>query len=405
MPQTVVTGNRSTVGIEQNSRVIDMSDTIHLLDPNEAPLTAITMKLNKVTAINPKFEWLEDDYLPTTLTLNEALDTTETGIDVSSGHGVRSRCGDLLLVLETSEVVLVISIATDTLTVTRAIGGDLQNGSAAANGGILLIIGNANSENSRMRSSAVITTPDFLGQKTTQKTALYGYTQIWRWEWSVSGTLQAQELYGGSDLEYQTRKAGKEHRIQLERSFLFGKKGTLAVGGSADTSTTRFTEGIINRITTNVTTSAILTTDAVETFMRTLFRYGPARKMLFASRQFMSFLSLIASVGDRIKTVPTDDSFPLALVRWVSPHGEIYLATHNLLEGDGGTTHNYQGWALGLDMDSIFYRPLRGRDTKIKTNIQANDQDGRIDGYLTEAGCHLVQEQNHAIFKGVTGYA
>lgn len=410
MPQPIVTGERVTAGtaqIEQNSRVIDMSDTIYLLDPNEAPLTAITMKLNKVTAINPKFEWLEDDYLPSTLTLAEALDTTEEAWDVSAGHGLRTRPGDVLQVLETGENALVVSISTDTITVERAIGGDQATGTAAASGGTLLIIGNANAENSTKR---VI--------KTTQKTALFNFTQIWRWEYGVSGTMDAQELYGGSDLPYQARKAGKEQRIQLERSFIFGKQHIFGLGTPADGATdnnaatayavpgvTRFTGGIIERITTNVTTAGVLTMDTVETFMRTLFRYGPARKMLFASRQIMSYLSLIASIGDRIKTVPMDDTFPLALVRWVSPHGEIYLATHNLLEGDGGTTHNYQGWALGLDMDSIFYRPLRGRDTKVKTNIQANDQDGRIDGYITEAGCMLVQEQNHAILRGVTSYA
>jgi hypothetical protein len=53
-------------------------------------------------------------------------------------------------------------------------------------------------------------------------------------------------------------------------------------------------------------------------------------------------------------------------------------------------------------MDYIAYRPLAGRDTTLKTNIQNNDVDGWMDEYLTEAGLEVRLEKTHAILKGVT---
>ena len=54
----------------------------------------------------------------------------------------------------------------------------------------LLIIGNANVENSTKRTILTAT-----------KTALYNFCQIFRWEFGASGTLQSSELYGGDDLD------------------------------------------------------------------------------------------------------------------------------------------------------------------------------------------------------------
>jgi hypothetical protein len=379
----LITGVRATAGTDgilSNARVIDMSDVIHLLDPNEAPLTAIMMKLRTVTAVNPKVEWMEDDYIPSQGTLNEALDNSETAIDVVDGTVFR--VGDIVKVLDTGEVMSVTVVGLTQITVaTRPIG--VTAATAAANGSVLLIIGNANAENSNMR--------EIITQK---KTAQFNYCQIYRWEFGASGTLQASELYGGDDLAYQRRKAGKEFRIQMERSYLFGERMLAAESDK------RFSGGIIERITTNVTSDTSLTLADLETFLETGFRYGPARKMLFASRRIVSHLSLLAS--NNIETRPTDKSFPLALTEYVSPHGKLYIATHNSLTGSGLNNQSYGGWGLLLDLDSIFHRPMRGRNTMLRTNIQANDADGRIDGYLAECCPQVIQEKNHAILNNVT---
>jgi hypothetical protein len=376
----------ATGGILSNARVVDMSDTIHLLDPNEAPLTALTMKLRTVSAISPKIEWMEDDYIPSSDTVNGTLTTvTITTITVDT-LGPVFRVGDVIKHLKTGECMLVTSVPTTaTIGVTRGVGSTAA--AAIDDAETLLIIGNANTENSSKRTVF-----------TAKKTALYNYTQIFRWEFGSSGTLQASELYGGDDLSYQQKKAGKEFRIQMERSYLWGEKAEDTTGALA----IRYTDGIMARVTTNVSSIVTLTMATLEAFLRTGFRYGPARKILFASREVVSYMSLIA--GTKIQTRPTDKNFPMALTEYVSPHGKLYIATHNLLAGSGGTTLNYGGYGLLVDLDSCFHRPLKGRNTMLRTNIQDNDQDGRIDGYLAECGLQVIQEKNHAIMDTVTTY-
>lgn len=398
--QTIVTGARATAatqGIDSNSRVIDMSDTIHLLDPNLAPLTAILMKIRKAHAINPKVEWLEDDYLPTTDTVNGTIASTVNALVVDNGDRFRAR--DVLKVLETGETLHVTSVSSNTLTIVRTIGSTAA--ATITDGDTILIIGSASQEGATTRTV-----------KTTQKTPQYNYTQIYRWPFSSTGTLQASELYGGDDLTYQARKAGMEHKIAMERGTLFGERNESVAAspdpdaGEAGDGTTpiRFEDGVIARISTNVTDFAgLVSKSAFETFLRTGFRYGPARKMFFASRLWVSILNEIA--GNNIETIPTTRSFPLALTEYVSGHGKLYIVTHNLLTGNGGSDGKYQSYGLLLDLDSIFYRYLQGRDTRIKTNIQAPDEDARKDEYLTEKCTMTIQEQNHSIAKGATGAA
>lgn len=69
------------------------------------------------------YEFLYSQYptaRPFSSLLAEALDTSETGVDVTSGDDWTA--GDIVEVVETGEQMRVISVTTDTLTVTRAYG-------------------------------------------------------------------------------------------------------------------------------------------------------------------------------------------------------------------------------------------------------------------------------------------
>lgn len=386
---TVVTGARATAatqGVLSNTRVIDMSDTIHLLDPNIAPLTAITMKLRKAHAINPKVEWLEDDYVPSSDAADGTVTATAT-VTITVDNGSYFRAGDVVLIVDTGEIVHVTSVAADILTTTRSIGSEAAS---IDDNAVLMVIGNANAEGATGRAV-----------KTTQKTPQYNYTQIFRWPYAATGTLMASEIYGGDDFNFQRKKAGLEHRIQMERSFIWGERLEVTSGATP----LRFCGGLIDKISTNVTNldnTGSLTEAVFETFMRTGFRYGPARKLFFCSRLITSFLNLIA--GSNIETIPSTSSFPLALTEYVSGHGKLYIITHNLLEGTAGTYQDYGGWGMLLDLDSIFYRYMRERDTHIVTNIQANDEDARKDEYKSECCPMVIQEQNHSVINNVKTY-
>lgn len=52
------TGSQSVLQVR---RVLDISDTIYLLEPDAAPLYTFVSKLNKSSTVNTTFQWLEDE--------------------------------------------------------------------------------------------------------------------------------------------------------------------------------------------------------------------------------------------------------------------------------------------------------------------------------------------------------
>jgi hypothetical protein len=79
----------------------------------------------------------------------------------------------------------------------------------------------------------------------------------------------------------------------------------------------------------------------------------------------------------------------------VTSHGTYMLVPHDLF-----VTADYDEIAFVVDMDNWGMRNLQGRDTKLKTNIQAPDVDGREDEYLSEVGWERKLEKTHGIWLG-----
>src|SRR5690606_29311103 len=101
-----------------------IADAVYMIDWTEAPLLNIlgfgpenVRKFDLVNFPSTKVEWIEDTMSPYTTTIAEALDNSETGVDVATDTGAYFRQGDIVAV--DSEYMLVTSVSTDTLTVTR----------------------------------------------------------------------------------------------------------------------------------------------------------------------------------------------------------------------------------------------------------------------------------------------
>src|SRR3990170_1398633 len=106
-----------TANIEATQRVVDMSEKIYLLQPEEAPFTALLRKLAKKSAVNPKFEWLEDEARPWVDQVNNGAGYTAGDTSIVVDNGAYFRAGDVVKVFRTGEVIRVSSVSTNTLTV------------------------------------------------------------------------------------------------------------------------------------------------------------------------------------------------------------------------------------------------------------------------------------------------
>ena len=159
----------------------------------------------------------------------------------------------------------------------------------------------------------------------------------------------------------------------------------------------RASRGLVEYISTNVTNAGgALTEAAFQTFLRTGFRYGSDRKVLFASPLVIAAIEGFARSNLRV-TNETASTYGVQMSTYVSGQGIVDL----VMEKAWNDSSTYKGYAFLVDLDAVEWHYLR--DTKLLENRQNNDADKIEDEYLTEATVVVKNEQKHSLLKGVTG--
>lgn len=378
MGQPITTTSRGTNKINQDRRVVDMSDKISLLKPAAFPFTYLLSKLSKESAYNTRFQWLEEDLMSVWVESNTTIAAGITALVLKAGQGVQVAVEDLLRVAVTGEVLRVTAIATDTITVTRGFGGTVA-AQITANDKIV-VLGNA------MMQGGVSPAEKYVNTRTQ-----YNYTQIVKTPFSLTNTLDAVKLYGGKEYSRLANRKGIEHGRSLEQMLLFGVRSE-DVAGAQPVLTTggvlQFMKGTTNDLNIN---ESLLTLDKFFELAETIFTYGNQTKLWLVSPRWMTAVAKIAA--DFIHTDASDKTLGLEITSVKTPHGTLKMVQHPLFN------NGFYDLSLALDMEEITYRPLQGRDTKLETNIQNNDEDGRRDQYITEAGLEFKQPKKHTLLK------
>jgi hypothetical protein len=379
-------GARGTGNITAAQIKDDKDNKLYRLDANKAPLIALTSKLRKRVTVNPKFSWFEQDTESYIDKIVFSTGYTAGSTSLVVANGTYFTPADTVKVPRTGEVMRVTAVASNTLTVVRGVGETAAN--TLVDNEPLWIIGSAHMEGDLS-----------VAANTNLSTEQFNYTQIFRSPVEATDTLQSTDMWTGPDLPEQRRIVGIKHSQKVERAFFFGERAIDTTG----THPRRYTRGVDKFISTNVTDlSGTITEKLFETFLRSGFRYGSRRKYLFASRLLVSAISSWAQ--GKLRMLPTDETYGIAIAQYLSPHGEVLIVCHDMLEGTGTTNQEWGGYGYLLDLENVYYRPLQGRDTRLKMNIQAPDADSEKDEYITECGVQLVQEKTHAILKDLVNY-
>lgn len=380
----MITGTRDTANILQAKKKIDMSNTIALLQPSATPLTSLLkqFKQNTNPARNPRFSWMEDDLGARWDAVNNGAGYTDADTSIVVDNGNYFSAGDIVKVPRTSEVMIVTAVnnGTNTLTVTRGYG--VTTAAAINDDDPLVIIGNANEEGSGKREI-----------KTTKETEVYNFTQIFKSPFGVTNTENATEMYGGNDLSYQQKKKGIEHMVDMTRAFYFGERKEDFTGSKPK----RTTGGLLSFLTeNNYDAGGPLTESEFDNNIAEFaFRYGSNEKLMLCSGRLLSVINGWAK--GKLEVDQGAKNYGLNVMNYITPFGQLKLMYDPVLEGAV-----YGTYGIVLDVENIKYRPLQGRDTSLETNIQNNDEDQRIDQYLTEAGVEVRLPQTHAVITGVT---
>lgn len=178
--------------------------------------------LNKIPRLSApqvpmlKAEWGWGSPDPVASTIAEALDTTETGVDVASGTGAYFQVGHIVKV--NAELMRVTGISTDTLTVVRAYNGDLTTGDAHSNADPIYIVGLAMTENADDPLSPV-----------TQGELDFNYHSLMQLGFQFSQRADVTPTYEtkgrGSRFQLELKKKMRDTApVLLERMLLFGTR-------------------------------------------------------------------------------------------------------------------------------------------------------------------------------------
>ena len=380
-----IAGVRTTSNIQQARRVVDMAKNIALLDPNDSPFVTF-LKLAKQdvrVAKAPKIEWLEDDLIGAATQVDNvsgiSITTSSTSIAVDDGSIFS--VGDLISIPAYSVVYQITAISTNTLTAIQF--GTTRASGTIADNSVVLKMGNAMEENSSAPAA-----------KTTQEVACYNYTQIFRTPVSFSGTELATELYGGKDRAYQRRKKALEHKRDIARAMYFGVRKEDTTG-----STPRRTMGGLLSFLTQSTafdssTQPLTYANFNKYVAQPVFSHGSKDKLLIAGPNLMNAINAW-SEAKLVTEVDPAATYGIKVKNLITGYGDLKVIYDPLL-ADG----YHAGYGMVIDTDNIRYAYLQGRDTKLNTNIQANDVDGVIDEYITECSLEVKLPKTHLLITG-----
>ncbi len=220
--------------------VEDVTDLISIVSPYETPLLDHIGDAPRA-AMSTYHEWLEDELLPNTDTINDAT-WADASADVTFivSNVDRFRIGDQIRPAASGELLLVTAIDTgnDTITVTRGYGGTTPEDLADAQ--VLNILGNAALEGDDAPSA-----------RFSNRVRRGNWAQIFTAALRVSGSdLAVRKLSVADELDYQKQERLRELLRDLESTVINGTAPSANPQGSG--TVRRTMQGIIPSLSTNV---------------------------------------------------------------------------------------------------------------------------------------------------------
>jgi hypothetical protein len=232
--QTQITSFNWTTGLK-----IDLRDVEPIvLDPFDTPLySRFNRKPGAVNAV--KHEWQEEPGIPNDDTANGSFTNAATTITVTDGTKFKARDVIRNMTQSAGEIMLITSIATNVLTVTRGYAG--TTGTASSGTADVL----------RKIAYGVADGADPQVFSTTNRNKLSNYMQAFQEKVSVSTIGQWQASYGSKDpYGHEVTKVMRTMFVRVENGLIFGKPN------EDTTNNTRTLGGLFHYITTNSVTGA-----------------------------------------------------------------------------------------------------------------------------------------------------
>jgi hypothetical protein len=382
MAQSLTKGNIKTTNFvsSPDTRIRFVDPKIYFAQAKIAPIMTLLEKFNrKMQTTSTKVESNEKDLGTPVTTLNGAIDASVTTVNVAAGTGVMFDRNDIILV--GNEQMLVTARTTDALTVIRAFGS--ESAAAALTGAEVVKLSSAYAENATAGVGVTI-----------NPLMPFNVTQIHRTPIDLSRTEMQTDRYGqpmGAHKQ-KLKDAMILHMEGKERAFINGQF-------KDDTATARRTSrGILRYITTHrEDMSSTFTKKKFDSFLKDVMYNGDGNYYLFASGTMLEALNQEVLTNSNMNITPATKQWGLKITDYASPFGDCKIVYHRILSHMLETQYSGCAMLINLDLLTEFYI----QKMIVKSNIQANDADGRMDEYLEECCPVLNNEANNGFIYGV----
>jgi hypothetical protein len=399
---TMVSGIRAQDSFSTNREKRDFAEGIALLDPNENPFTLLSIKVGRGTSGNIKHSWLEDQLVPETDAVDTGGDSEATTIGMTNGG--KFKAGDVVIHEDTKEQMLVTSVSTNTITVTRDYGQASESYTALADtvsdGDYLRIIGNAFMQGHNLPT-----------ERSTKEVERYNYCQEQRTPIGISWVAAAAAVHGAPDWPHQLRKAGISHQRKIEYQNIWGKpyQGSKALSASGTTNDHPVTgAGIWHYMSeyadaVRKKNEATITQNEFLEFIEAGFEYGSSQKVMFCApilRTALDFWGI-----SKLNTFSEKTLYGMNVAKWVSSHGTILFVTHKMLKP---ASSSYGAYNFLLDMNNIKWITYSNIGSTQLRRLDPYKATGRtVDQaeYMTNSCIEFKLPDTHAVLYGVTDYA
>lgn len=460
-----ILGLMTTEQLGSTYRPKNIRRKIFYMYPNgSAPLIGMLSMMKEEVTNDPEFKWYEkrmvqqrttQAYASGTVTTYSSVDSTYGtwtvaagdytvtagsiyGLKVASGGTVQLRVGhvfktivqdtDAATNVEIQGVIRYVDATNNRFAfmATRASPNNI-NYDAAITGNEILVIGSAQAEGAQSVSSSlplstleVYNTPVQVGN----------YTGIYTSNWQITGTAGKTAVWfdtRGVDPDL-SKEAAVNHNRAMEYSYIFGYKAEVVETiTNNNNKVTRTTGGVLyflalweagstygntaatadtddnKRIITN--SSGVLSLKTYESkYLERAFRFNRNKQnelLCFCGNGALATLAQMYSGKQVFQTqMPSTNSFGMTVTAHVTPFGTVYYKTHPLFNLNDTLRYNM----LFLDVTTIKYRPMAGRDTTLKKNQQPNNADYVEDGFITECGYENASPESSMYIQNVTDW-
>lgn len=391
-----VAGLRGTGDWSTDERPKNFRESILFFSPaGTSPLFALTSKAGMKSVDDPEFAWWAEGNNLVRLTVNGALVSTDLVMTVSSldptsttmtalyGTALNLKPGDILLVEPSSdnatfnhELLEVDTVMSSTqFTMRRGAGG--TTAASISSGASLTLLGSAYAEGTSA-PLAVSRNP----------IKFSNFTQIFKNTYELTATADATAARTGSAWSNDKKRKSFDHARDIEMALLFGR----AFEGTGDNGKPkRFMAGLRNVLPSSRVTvfGAPVTAATFNDAIAPVFDFdlgGGDTRIGFMGNTARTEMGKViqATTGIKMELGNTITVFGMNFQEFIMPMGRLLMKSHPLL-----SQHPlYKKSMFVCDFSAIKYVAMKGRDTKYKDDVQADDEDVRRGFVQTE--CSLM---------------